>query len=125
MGVGIGLSKISPLASMAVTKMQGNKGNEKAGGLGKISVWQTKSALICVTADKVYVFEAKQGFGGLKLKDPIYVWPRKDVTITAEQKKTTAAIDISLPDGTTFEVESMMLGEGPKQLDEFLSAVGQ
>jgi hypothetical protein len=52
-------------------------------------------------------------------------WPRKDVTITAEQKKTTAAIDISLPDGTTFEVESMMLGEGPKQLDEFLSAVGQ
>jgi hypothetical protein len=71
------------------------------------------------------VFEAKQGFGGLKLKDPIYVWPRKDVTITAEQKKTTAAIDISLPDGTTFEVESMMLGEGPKQLDEFLSAVGQ
>jgi hypothetical protein len=53
------------------------------------------------------------------------VWPRKDVTITAEQKKTIAAIDISRPDGTTFEVESMMLGEGPKQLDEFLSAVGQ
>ena len=125
MGAGIGLSKIRPLASMAVTKMQGNKGNEKAGGLGKISVWQTKSALICLTAEQVYVFEAKQGFGGLKLKDPIYVWPRSDVTITAEPKKATAAIDISLPDGTTYEEESMMLGENTKQLDEFLTAMGQ
>ncbi len=125
MGAGIGLSKISPLASMAVSKMQGSKGNPKAGGLGKISVWQTKSAILCLTADKIYVYEAKQGFGGLKLKDPIYVWPRGDVTISAEPKKATAAIDISLPDGTAFEVESMMLGEGAKQLDQFLTVLGQ
>jgi hypothetical protein len=125
MGAGIGLSKISPLASMAVSKMQGSKGNPKAGGLGKISVWQTKSAILAATADKIYVYEAKQGMGGLKLKDPIYVWPRKDFKINAEPKKTTAAIDIELPDGTAFEVESMMLGEGSKQLDEFLSVLGQ
>jgi hypothetical protein len=67
----------------------------------------------------------KQGFGGLKLKDPIDVWPRDDVTISAEPQKATAAIDISLPDGTTFEVESMMLGESAKQLDQFLIALGQ
>ena len=102
-----------------------NEGNPKAGGLGKISVWQTKSAILCLTADKIYVYEAKQGFGGLKLKDPIYVWPRSDVTISAESKTTTAAIDISLPDGTAFEVESMMLGEGARQLDQFLTDLGQ
>jgi hypothetical protein len=125
MGAGIGLSKISPLAGMAVSKMQGNKGNPKAGGLGKITAFQTKSAILCATADTVYVYEAKQGFGGLKLKEPIYVWPRKDLKISAEAQKATAAIDIELPDGTTFEVESMMLGEGAKQLDQFLSVMGQ
>jgi hypothetical protein len=125
MGAGIGLSKISPLAGMAVSKMQGSKGNPKAGGLGKITAFQTKSAILCATADTVYVYEAKQGFGGLKLKEPIYVWPRKDLKINAEAQKATAAIDIELPDGTTFEVESMMLGEGAKQLDQFLSVMGQ
>jgi len=125
MGAGIGLSKISPLASMAVSKIQGSKGNEKAGGLGKIGVWTTKSALVCATADKVYVFEVKQGWGGLKLKDPMYVWPRKDVTVTAEPKKATAAIDIRLADGTTYQVESMMIAGGDRQLDGLLSAMKQ
>ncbi len=125
MGAGIGLSKISPLAGMAVSKMQGAKGNPKAGGLGKITAFQTKSAILCATADTIYVYEAKQGFGGLKLKEPIYVWPRKDFKITAEPQKATAAIDIQLPDGTTYEVESMMLGQGAHQLDEFLGVLGQ
>ncbi|HEY8216837.1 MAG TPA: hypothetical protein VIH82_06875 [Acidimicrobiia bacterium] len=122
-GAGIGLSRISPLASMAVSKMQARKGNPKAGGLGKISVWQTKSAILAATAEKLYVFEAKYGMGGLKLKDPIFVWPRRDVKISAERKKATAAIDIQLADGTTFEVESMMLGGGARQLEQFTAVM--
>jgi len=125
MGAGIGLSKISPLAGMAVSKMQGNKGNPKAGGLGKITAFQTKSAILCLTTDDVYVYEAKQGFGGLKLKDPLYVWPREGLKISAVPQKATAAIDIELADGTAFEVETMLLGQNSAQLDEFLSVLGQ
>jgi hypothetical protein len=121
-GASIGLSKISPLASMMISKAQGAKSNPKSGGLGKISVWSTKSAILAATTDKIFVFEAKQGMGGLKLKDPIYVWNRDDVTIAAEPKKMTAAIDIQLRStGETFEVESMLLGGGSKLIDEFVT----
>jgi hypothetical protein len=123
MGANMALSRISPLASMLVSKAQGNKGNDKAGGLGKISVWQTKSAIIAATADKVYAFEAKYGMGGLKLKDPLYVWDRSDVKISAEGKKATSAIDIEIiSTGEIFEVESMTLGGGGKQIEEFVTA---
>lgn len=126
MGASIGLSKISPLASMVVSKTQGNKGNEKAGGLGKISVWQTKSAILAATADKVYAFEAKQGWGGLKLKDPLFVWDRKDVKITAVAQKMTSAIDVEIiSTGDVYEVESMTLGGGGKQIEEFVAEMSR
>jgi hypothetical protein len=126
MGASIGLSKISPLASMVVSKAQGNKGNPKAGGLGKISVWQTKSAILAATADKVYAFEAKQGWGGLKLKDPLYVWDRKDLKISAVAQKMTSAIDIEvISTGEVFEVESMTLGGGGKQIEEFVAEMSR
>lgn len=125
-GASLGISKISPLASMVISKAQGSKSNPKSGGLGKISVWSTKSAILAATAEKIFVFEAKQGMGGLKLKDPIYVWNREDVTITAEPKKMTAAIDIQLRStGDTFEVESMLLGGGSKLIDEFVTEMAK
>lgn len=124
-GASIGLSKISPLAGMMISKAQGSKANPKSGGLGKISPWTTKSALLAATGDRIHVFEVKQGFGGLKLKDPIYVWDRKDVRIAAEGKKMTAAIDIHLSNGEVFEVESMLLGDGAKMLDEFVAELAK
>jgi hypothetical protein len=124
-GTSIGLSKISPLASMLVSKAQGAKSNPKSGGLGKISAWSTKSAILAATPDKVYVFEAKQGMGGLKLKDPIYVWDRSDVTVSAEPKKMTAAIDIQLASGETYQVESMTLGGGGRLIDEFVAEMAK
>jgi len=124
-GASIGLSKISPLAGMVISKAQGAKANPKSGGLGKISVWSTKSALLAATPDKIYVFEAKQGMGGLKLKDPIYVWERKDVKIAAAAKKMTAAIDIEMATGEVYEVESMLLGDGAKMIDEFVAELAK
>jgi hypothetical protein len=124
-GASIGLSKISPLAGMLVSKAQGAKANPKSGGLGKISAWSTKSAILAATPERVYAFEAKQGMGGLKLKDPIYVWDRKGFTVSAEAKKMTAAIAIGVPSGETYELESMMLGGGAKLLDEFVSEIAK
>jgi hypothetical protein len=111
---------------MVVSKAQGNKGNDKAGGLGKISVWQLKSALLAATADKVYAFELKQGWGGLKLKDPLFVWDRSDVKVTAVAKKMTSAIDVEIiSTGDVYEVESMTLGGGGKLIEEFVAEMSK
>jgi hypothetical protein len=126
MGAGMAVSRISPLASLVVSKAQGNKGNDKAGGLGKISVWQLKSALLAATADKVYAFELKQGWGGLKLKDPLFVWDRSDVKVTAVAKKMTSAIDVEIiSTGDVYEVESMTLGGGGKLIEEFVAEMSK
>jgi hypothetical protein len=124
-GAGLGISKISPLASMIISKTQGAKSNPKSGGLGKISAWSTKSALLAATEDRVYAFEAKQGMGGLKLKDPLYVWDRKDVRVSAEERKMTAAIDLQLATGETFELESMLLGGGSRLVREFVDEMAR
>jgi hypothetical protein len=123
-GASIGLSKVSPLAGMLVSKAQGAKSNKKSGGLGKITSWSTKSAILAATADRVYAFEAKQGMGGLKLKDPLYVWDRQGFTVHAEPKKMTAAIDITVPTGETYELESMTLGGGGKLIEQFVAELG-
>jgi Fe(3+) dicitrate transport protein len=95
-------------------------------GLRSEVVWtRYTDQLVLESENRSTQFALLPGMGGLKLKDPIYVWPRKDVKITAEPKKATAAIDITLPDGTKYEVESMMLGEGAQQLDAFLSELNQ
>jgi hypothetical protein len=124
-GASIGLSRISPLASMVVNKVQGAKTNDKAGGLGKITSFSVKSALLALTADKLYAFESKYGMGGLKVKDPIASWDRKDVKVTAVAKKATSAIDIEvIATGDIYEVEAMTMMGGGTVVEDFVAALG-
>lgn len=123
-GASIGLSHISPLASMVVNKVQGAKTNDKAGGLGKITSFSVKSALLALTADKLYAFPFKSGWGGLKVKDPIAAWDRKDIKVTAVAKKTTSAIDIEvIKTGDVYEVEAMTMMGGGKLVEDFVAAL--
>ena len=123
----VGLSKVSPLGSMVMNKVKGSKVNDKAGGLGKIGVISTKAAILAVTADKLYAFEMKTGWGGLKVKDPIAVWERKNVKITAgEQGSMTRAIDIDIaPGGEHMEVEATTAMGAGKHVDDFLAEVSK
>ena len=125
-GASMALSKVSPLAGMVLTKVKGGNANEKAGGLGKMGVWNYKSAILAATADKIYAFEFKSGWGGLKVKDPIAVWDRKFVKFAVEGKTATSAIDIDVEStGEHFEVEApTMMGAG-KYVEEFLAEVSK
>jgi len=83
------------------------------GGAG--TTWFTKSAagglppnvLIAATEDEVYVWKYQpRGFGGIKVKDPIVVWPRSAVRFSL------ASQDV-LADTINIEIE----GQQPIQLD--------
>jgi len=123
----VGLSKLSPLGSILFNKSRGSKANEKSGGLGRIGLVSTKAAILAVTADKLYAFEMKTGWGGLKVKDPIAQWERKDVMVTAgEQGSMTRALDIDVASsGEHMEVESTTVMGGEKNLNEFLAEMAK
>jgi len=125
-GASMALSKVSPLAGMVLTKVKGSKANEKAGGLGKMGVWSYKTAILALTADKLYAFEFKSGWGGLKVKDPIAVWDRKQLKITGVGKKATSAIDIDVTStGEHFEVEAMTAFGGDQYVEDFFTALNK
>ena len=123
----VGMSKISPLGSMIFNKVRGSKRNDKAGGLGKIGVISTHPAILAATADKLYAFEMKTGWGGLKVKDPIGQWDRKDIKVTeGEQGSMAKNLDIDVKSsGEHMEVEATtMMGSG-KIVDEFLAEMAK
>jgi hypothetical protein len=105
--------------------IKARKSNEQAGGLARSSTFRNwKHALIAVTADKVYAFEAKPGRGGFKIKGQSGVWDRKDLAIGVEQKKMTAAVTIDVAStGEHYELEATTIGPGVnKPLLEELAA---
>jgi hypothetical protein len=123
-GASYGVSKISPLASMVLTKVKGAKANENAGGLGKMGIWNYQSAVIALTADKIYAYQFKSGWGGMKIKDQIGVWDRKGVTFNAQKQAATVALDIDVAStGEHFEVEAPTMFGAGKYVDEFLAEV--
>ncbi len=105
-----GLSQLSPLAAA----IKARKGNQQAGGLAKTSMFRNwKSALIAVTADKVYAFEAKPSGRGYKIKGHSGVWDRKDLKVAIEQKKMSAAVSIDVVStGEHYELEATTMGPG-------------
>lgn len=116
-----GLSQLSPLAAM----IKARKGNEQAGGLAKANMVRNwKHALIAVTADKVYAFEAKPRGRGFTIKGHSGVWNRKDLEIGIEQQKMTAAVTIDIRStGEHYELEATTIGPGVnKPLLEELAA---
>ena len=70
-----GVGKVSGLAG-TIMRMSNNK---KAGGLGKQGVFKFRQALIAVTADKIYAFNAKPAGRKWKVTDEVGVWGRKDL----------------------------------------------
>ena len=85
------------------------------------------SVLLAVTADKVYAFEFKQGWGGMKVKDPIAVWDRKDVKVTeGEQGSMTKELDIDIKSsGAHMEVEATTAMSAGDLVDEFLAEMSK
>jgi hypothetical protein len=107
-----GLSQLSGIAGMFHQK----SANQKAGDLtnrgaffrsGKSPNSQT---IVGLTADTLYAFEAKYGWGGMKLKGQLAAWPRKDLTVRLEPGKMSVRVIVDHTDGSRYEVEATTVG---------------
>jgi hypothetical protein len=103
----MGIGQISGLAG-TVMRMANNK---KAGGLGKQGVFKFRQALVAVTADKIYAFNAKPSGRKWKVTEQVGVWDRKDLRVGMADKKLTKAVTIEIAStGERFELEATTVG---------------
>ncbi len=116
------------MAGMGVSGLVGmigrKKANEKAGGLHKQNAvfGSNRLTALVLTADKLYAFSAKSGWGGLKLTDAIGQWGRSDLAVQTEQRSLTSRIVIDVAStGDHFEVEMMTGLGGAKWSEPFLA----
>ena len=85
-----------------------SKGNKRANGLAKQNVFfgSNRYTVLAVTADKVYAFHGKSGWGGVKIKEPMLTWDRKQLKVTAEPRQMTTLLNVDdTATGQHYEVE--------------------
>jgi ribosomal protein L11 len=98
-----GVEQLSPAAAM----FKRRKVNKNAGGLAKSSWKGTKTALLAVTADKLYAFAVKQKGRSWKVQDKLGVWDRSDLKIeTAPGKLATKVVFDVASTGEHYELEA-------------------
>ena len=84
--------------------------NKRSGGLGKNSAFRTKVALVAVTDNRVYAFNAKGWGPTCKIVDEVGDWDRADlkITTTAGSMSTQFVIDV-VSTGDHYELETNAL----------------
>jgi hypothetical protein len=94
------------LSGLAGTLMR-RAANKKAGGLAKSGAFSTKTALLAVTEQRLYAFNAKPSGRSWKIVDEAGDWERKDLTITSTPGKlsTKVVVDVAST-GDHFELEA-------------------
>ncbi len=103
----MGVGQISGLAG-TIMRVANNK---KAGGLGKQGVFKFRQALLAVTADKIYAFNAKPSGRKWKVTDQVGAWDRKDLHVAMADRKLTRAVTIEIAStGERFELEATTVG---------------
>lgn len=113
-----GLQQASALAGIAGRK----RANARGGGIGKQGMFSSKQALLALTADKLYAFNAVPRGTNLKVKDQVGVWRRADLAVTTEPKKMTTLVTFEVRStGERFELEATTVGSSARRMhDEFL-----
>jgi hypothetical protein len=103
-----GLGRISPLIGM----FKQRSANQGAGVLSNKGAFfrpgksPNSQTVIALTADKLYAFEAKYGWGGLKMKGQLAAWDRKTLKVHLEPGRMSTKIIFEHPDGSQEEVEA-------------------
>ncbi len=102
-----GLGYISPLARMF--KQRG--ANKRTGGMAKVGAFKTKMAMLAITADKVYAFNASPKGRNWKVQDQVGAWDRKDLKITTEPGRLATRVRVDVAStGEHFELEATTVG---------------
>ncbi len=114
-----GLDQVSGVASM----FRRRKVNKDAGGLAKTSWKGTKTALLAVTADKLYAFSCKQKGRDWKIQEQLGVWNRSDLKVeTTPGKLATKVVFDHAPSGEHYELEATTVSTADFN-EPFLAAI--
>ncbi len=117
-----GVMQVSGLAGMLMKK----SANKRAGDLhtGGAVFKTNRQTLIALTADKLYAFETKAGWGGMKIIGELAAWNRKDLAVaTSDGKVSTQIIIEHKVTGDRYELEAttaMSRGFNDALLDEIV-----
>jgi len=117
----IGVGQFSRIAGV-LTRMSANK---KAGGLGKVGEFKSNMALLAVTEDKLYAFNAKPWGRQFKVQDTVGAWDRSDLNVvtTKGTLSTKVVIDVAST-GDHYELEASTILQMKGHNDAFLAALG-
>ncbi len=120
-----GIAQVSGLAGMLMKK----SANKKAGDLNTAgAVFKTnRQTLLALTANKLYAFETKAGWGGMKIIGELAEWDRKDLVVGTQDGKVSTQIVIDHKGtGERYELEAttaMSRGFNDALLDEIVKPV--
>jgi len=65
-----------------------------------------RQTMVALTADKLYAFETKIGYGGLKILGQLVVWNRADLRVQTVPGKLATKVVIDHADGGHYELEA-------------------
>ena len=104
-----GLMQLSPLAGML--KQKG--ANKSAGDLNTRGAMfkSNRQTLIVLTAAKMFAFESKNSWGGIKLMDQLAEWDRSDLAIQITDGKMSKKLTVEhAPTSGHYELEVTTAG---------------
>lgn len=87
--------------------------NKKAGDLNTRGAMfkSNRQTLVALTADTMYAFEAKNGWGGVKLRALLAEWDRGDVAVQIADGKVSKKLTVDhAPSGGHYELECTTAG---------------
>ena len=81
--------------------------NKRSSGLGKNSAFKTKMAMVAVTENRVYAFNAKGWAGQTKIADKVGDWSHDELEVTVTPgKMSTQFVFVVTGTGDRYELET-------------------
>lgn len=116
----VGVAQFSRLAGTIMRKAA----NKKSAGLGKQGEIKTQMALLAITENKLYAFNAKPTGRQWQVADPVGAWDRSDLAITTSKGtlSTKVVVDVKST-GDHYELEATTVLQMKGHSDAFLAAL--
>lgn len=113
-----GIGQLSGLAGMVMRKAA----TKRAGGMGKVTEFKTRIALIALSEKRLYAFNAKPKGRSWKVEGAVGDWDRSDLAIETTPGKlaTKVVIDVKST-GAHFELEATTVASAGNFTGPFLA----
>ena len=99
-----GMGRLSPAAGL----LKQRSANKNAGQLSTRGAMfkNNRQTMFALTTDKLYAFETKIGYGGIKILGQLVEWNRADLTVQTIPGKLATKIVLDHADGGHYELEA-------------------